>query len=515
MISALPPSQLQKRAALAVGLLLFVAFLIVLPFASVRVAQIHVFIPIVATVMFLNDTITASLLLAQFSVVRSRALLVLANGYLFTALLIVPYALTFQNAFSTTGLFGAGLQSTGWLFVIWHIGLPTSVSVYTLLRSTEHGKPPVPRSSVRPLVLASIAGNLLIICGMTLFVVHFADILPVMVTSENRTGPFWHYMTVIILTACVTAVILLWRRRRSLLDLWLLVVSFAWLLDSILLNVLGGRYDIGWYANRGFGVLSATIVLLVLLSESTMLYAQLAISVLAQRRERESRLMSMDAMTAAIAHEVKQPLGAIVTYANAGLRWLDRTSPDLEEARNTLRDIAMDGHRASEVIQSVRSMFSTSSQAAALLDPNEIVRETIALINNELDTSNIIVKLELAERLPLISAHRGQLQQVLLNIVNNAADAMRAVSHRARILRVKSAISGSKGVAVSIEDSGTGIDPKNIDRIFDAFFTTKVDGMGMGLAICRSIIEAHGGTLSVSPSMPYGSVFNIVLPSPQ
>jgi PAS domain S-box-containing protein len=224
---------------------------------------------------------------------------------------------------------------------------------------------------------------------------------------------------------------------------------------------------------------------------------------------------TLAAMSAAIAHEIRQPLGAIVTNANAGLRWLDRTVPDLDEVRESLKHIAADGHRASEVIQSVRAMFAKGDHAGNILDTNDLIRETIAIAHGELEAAKVDVQLELAGHLPLISAHRGQLQQVVLNIITNAADSMRTIDDRPRVLRVKSMASEPKGVAVSVQDSGAGIDPKNIDRIFDAFFTTKTNGMGMGLAICRSIIEAHGGNLSVSQGVPHGSVFHIVLPGIQ
>ena len=225
-----------------------------------------------------------------------------------------------------------------------------------------------------------------------------------------------------------------------------------------------------------------------------------------------ARRTTLAAMSGAIAHEIRQPLGAIVTNANAGLRWLNRPAPDLDEVRDTLTHIVADGHRASEVIQSVRAMFAKGDHAGTPLDTNELIRETIALASNELEAARVVVDLELHEQLPLISAHRGQLQQVVLNIITNAADAMRAIDDRARVLRVRSRSFDSNGVAVSVQDSGTGIDPKNIDRVFDAFFTTKTNGMGMGLAICRSIVEAHGGNLSVSQGVPHGSVFHIVLP---
>jgi PAS domain S-box-containing protein len=219
---------------------------------------------------------------------------------------------------------------------------------------------------------------------------------------------------------------------------------------------------------------------------------------------------TLAAMSAAIAHEIKQPLGAIVANANAGLRWLTRTPPSLDEARDTFKDIAIAGHRASDVIQSVRAMFSRANQADVALDVNDLIRETIALLRDDLEAASVSVELELAPQVPLISGHRGQLQQLILNLITNAAEAMRAVTERA--LRIASKPFNSNGLEVSVEDSGTGVQQKDIDRIFDAFYTTKANGMGMGLAICRLVVEAHGGTLSVSPVAPHGAAFRITLP---
>jgi len=158
-------------------------------------------------------------------------------------------------------------------------------------------------------------------------------------------------------------------------------------------------------------------------------------------------------------------------------------------------------------------MFAKSEQADTLVDTNELIKESIALLHSELEAAKITIQLELAERLSLISAHKGQLEQVMLNLITNAADAMRSIDDRISLLRVKSEAVRSKGVAISVQDNGPGIDPKNIDRIFDTFFTTKSHGMGLGLAISRSTIEAHGGTLSVSPGVSQGVVFHINLPA--
>jgi len=231
-----------------------------------------------------------------------------------------------------------------------------------------------------------------------------------------------------------------------------------------------------------------------------------------QELTQAARRTTMVAMSAAIAHEIKQPLGAIVMNASAGLRWLNAASPDLGEARTSFENVVADGHRAGEVIQSIRAMFETGGQAETALDANEMIRETIAIIRGELEAARVQLQLELAPQLTPVSAHKGQLQQVILNLITNAVDAMRAVTNRPRVLSVRSAASGADHLSIAVEDSGPGIDSEHVDRIFDAFFTTKSHGMGMGLAICRSIVEAHGGNLTVSAAAPHGSAFRLVLP---
>jgi PAS domain S-box-containing protein len=232
------------------------------------------------------------------------------------------------------------------------------------------------------------------------------------------------------------------------------------------------------------------------------------------RRElaESARRTTMAAMSASIAHEIKQPLAAIVANAGAGLIWLNRATPQLEEVREVLKNIRTDGHRAAEVIESVRAMFSKTDRPGTPIDANDLIRQTVVIVKGELDAARVIVDLDLSPEPPRLHGHRGQLQQVILNLVTNAADAMRAIRDRARELRIKSELIEADRVAIAVADSGVGIEPKNIDRIFDTFFTTKSKGMGMGLAICRTIVEAHGGTLSVSPGGAHGSVFRIVLP---
>jgi C4-dicarboxylate-specific signal transduction histidine kinase len=201
----------------------------------------------------------------------------------------------------------------------------------------------------------------------------------------------------------------------------------------------------------------------------------------------------MGAMTASIAHEVNQPLAAIVANANAALRWMARTPPDVAEARESLEQIVREGQRAAEVIQSVRSMFKSKELVRASVDLNQLIHEVLALVQGALEKHGVVVCTELDEALIPVTGNRVQLQQVLFNLVTNAIEAMELVADRSVL--VKSELESGGGVRVTVEDSGSGIDPKVIDQIFTSFFTTKTDGMGMGLSICQAIIESHGGRL--------------------
>ena len=514
LLAAMPPSRGHVRVAAVVAVAVLVAFLAALPFSKVQLAVSGPFVAVVDTILFLGDVITAALLFAQFSVVRSRGLLVLATGYLFTGLIIIPHGLTFPGVFSPTGLLGASQQTAVWLYAFWHAGLPIAVIAYAVL---PHAARPswLQPSSAQGAILASCAGAVALAVGLTLLATLGQSMLP----SVMVDGTQWSQarmvllQSTIILPLLLAAMVMMWRKRsQSILDLWLFVALWAWLLEYLLIALTSTRYGVYWYTGRIFGLLSGTLVLFVLLSETTKIYARLALSVLAERREREGRMMSMEAMSAAIEHEIRQPLGAIKANANAGQRWLGRLPPELGEVREALDCIAADAQRSSEVIRSFRAMFGKRYQPETQIDANELIRETVALMQRELEATRVAVQLDLAAELPRVAAYRGQMQQVILNLVNNAVDAMRGITDREAVLRMTSRVSDSNGVELIVSDTGAGIDPQHIERIFDAFYTTKPNGMGMGLAICRSIVEAHGGTLSVSPEVPYGSAFRFSLP---
>lgn len=232
-----------------------------------------------------------------------------------------------------------------------------------------------------------------------------------------------------------------------------------------------------------------------------------------QELARVGRQLTMGAITASIAHEISQPLAAIAMSGNAGLNWLSNNTPNLNEAVATLEQIVRDAQRAHQVIKIVQAMFKKDTEATTLLDMNNVVRQVFGVLRAELQKNAVIVKYELAEELPRVLADQIQLQQVILNLAMNAIDAMSLVNDRPRMFRVSSQRHDPAGLIVKLEDSGTGIDPKIIDRIFEPFFTTKSDGMGMGLSICRSIVEAHRGRLSASPACPHGTAFHIILPA--
>lgn len=239
--------------------------------------------------------------------------------------------------------------------------------------------------------------------------------------------------------------------------------------------------------------------------------AQDALQVARAELARSAQVSRMGAMTASIAHEINQPLGAIVANASAGLRWMAKTPPAFDEVRGCFERIVREGRRTADVIQSVRAMFKSKELARVSIDLNQLIHEVLTLVQGTLQRHGIVVHTELDKMLIPVTGNRVQLQQVLFNIVTNAIEAMESVADRTML--VKSELESSGEVRITVEDSGSGINPENIDQIFGSFFTTKADGMGMGLSICRSIIDSHGGRLWASRGHSQGAVFQFTLPA--
>jgi C4-dicarboxylate-specific signal transduction histidine kinase len=223
-----------------------------------------------------------------------------------------------------------------------------------------------------------------------------------------------------------------------------------------------------------------------------------------------TRVATLGELTASIAHEINQPLAAVVNNASACLRWL--AAQNLEEARQSARLVVADGHRAGEIVGRIRALAKKALLQKEWLDINETIREVITLARSEVQKNGVSLQTRLADNVPLILGDRIQLQQVILNLMINAIEAMSGGGEGPRELWVSSERVGSTEVLIDVRDSGPGLDPQSLDRLFDAFYTTKPQGMGMGLAISRSIVEAHDGRLWATANAPHGAVFQFTLP---
>jgi signal transduction histidine kinase len=252
--------------------------------------------------------------------------------------------------------------------------------------------------------------------------------------------------------------------------------------------------------------------------------AQATIALESTRRERQyremqselahaNRITTMGQLTASIVHEVKQPITATATGAEAALRWLDRQPPNLEEARQVLADLVKDSHRAGDVIDRMRDLIKKAPPQKDRVEINGAIREVIELTYSEAVKNGVSVQTQFAESLPLIQGDRVQLQQVMLNLIINAIQAMSGLAAGVRELRITTENTESEGVRLSVRDSGPGLSSENFQRLFEPFHTTKPEGMGMGLSICRSIIEAHGGRLWATPGEPLGALFQFTIPA--
>jgi signal transduction histidine kinase len=321
ILSTVSPSRLQKRLALAVvgGIIAVFLAITIGPFKGVRIPRFDSFVPIYAATIFVCDTITALLLYAQYAILRARATLVIASGYLFAALIVIPWILAFPGLFGSAGVMG-GLQSTSWIYFFQHAGFSLFVIGYALNKDEEAGTRAF-RGTLRTQLAVSAGLTLALVLAIAW--VAFADepLLPHVVLDSTHLGPLWPYAGAPVALTSVAAMVLLWQRRRTVVDLWLMVVMLLFSVEIPLSYYpTPERFSVGWYAVRVFGVLASSIVLIALLHEIATLYARLVGAVLGQRRERQARLVTGDAVAATIAHEVRQPLTAMITSADAGLR---------------------------------------------------------------------------------------------------------------------------------------------------------------------------------------------------
>jgi signal transduction histidine kinase len=506
-IATMTPTLRQRRLTLALAAVVLIATGIIAPFGAIQLRRIDGFIPAAESAIIVGDFFTSVLLFSQSSIVGSRGLLLLASGYLFSALLIVAHLLTFPGAFAPSGLLGAGLSTAAWLFIFWHLGLPVSVIGYAYLIDER-------RTLTRSAIYWSVTFVIALVCVLTWIVTAHDDALPALFVDQIHVSPLGRHANSIGFLVSVVALAALWRRRKSVLDLWLIVAVSVLVAElAVTAFVIVSRFSLGFYIQRGFSLAASTIVLSALLAEAMMLYARHANAIVRLRREQETKIMSAQAITAAIAHEIRQPLTRITAGGGAAQRFLKMVPPQFDKAQAALDGVVNAGHSTSAVIDGFRSLFGKADEEQQLVDMNEVIPEVLGSLDSQLKDHRVSVRVDLTPKLPPVSGNKGQLQEVVSNLIMNSIEAMETTTVEGRVLRIRTEIRDDK-IAVAVEDSGPGIDKDQLDDIFTAFVTTKPRGMGLGLAISRMIIDYHGGKLTAAPDSKYGGAsFQLVLPT--
>ena len=509
LISNAPPRRSDLVLAIAVVAALIAALLLTVPFADIVLPGTETLIPAYFVAVLINQLITAALLFGLYAVQRSRSVLLLGGAYLFAGSMIVPWALTFPGAFPAFVL-DVRLHGTATIAAVTRLSFPACILVYALSRGrSRSGRRPWPASAI-PITVAAVVAAVVAFGA----VIMFTDVpLPPFMQDGRTPAPLWGIVPPVALALCVAGILALALRPRSILDMWLIVVLISLVIEIVLLAYISGgvRLTAGWWAGRVFGLIAASTVLIVLLSGTTALYAQLARSLLIERRARESRLTMMEAVSASIAHELRQPLTSMEIGAAAGLRWLRRDPPDLREVEAALTRIESVGERAGKVVESVRNTFRTGEAVRSAVDVNAVIREVMSRCREETAVDRVIVRTDLVDPLPPVVIERLQLELVLSNLINNALDAMAAAAPPRQLSITSRRSTGA--VIVSVADTGVGLSPEDKAQLFGAFFTTKPDGMGVGLMFCRSILDANGGRIWATDNAPSGAVFHIALPA--
>ena len=521
-----------------------VVFVICVPYVREPLQPSPVFVATYNAVSTLNDFTTAIILFGQFSILRSRALLLLASGYLFASLICFVQLLTFPGMFSDAGLLGAGSQTALWLCIFWHGGFPLVVIFYALLHNSGREIVAPPRIAIAS-ATAVVIGTVVVCWFAATWGTENARLLPPLLDETGFT-PWQRVVNLADVILVLGAFILLARHTRySLLNLWLMVVMGYWFCDITLSSYLNGtRYDLGFYAGRIYGALAASFVLAVLVLENSRLYRRLAVAAsrlreratellranetlqgeIAHRKRAEeglreaqaelarvSRMTAMGELTSSLADEVNHPLGAMMINAETCLRWLSHEVPNVERARTIASMIVKDGTRAAETIARVQHLFDKGTPLREPVDVNDVIREMVVLLRGEAARCAVSIRTELMENLSQVAGDRAQLQQVLMNLMINGIEAMDD-GEGIRELTIKSERAEDGQITVSVSDTGVGLPPLAVNQIFNAFFTTKPQGIGMGLSISRSIIEEHGGHLWATNNLSRGANFHLSLP---
>ena len=479
-IAAKPISTRDRNIALAAILVLAIIDAIVIPFASVQLPRVDPFIPVLQTVMCAVGLLTAALLFALYSIQPLRAIIPVASGYVFSGLFAFIQTLAFPGAYSPTGVIGDGLNSAAWFFVLWHTTFPLAIILYVLTKGSGAAVR-LSTGSTGVTIISTLVCVLAATAGLTWLATHATQYLPALYLNAVEQTPFGANINLFLWAMNITAFVLLFVRRRTILDLWLTVVLFAWwpnFLVAVAHSVV--RFSAGWYIARFVALVASSTLLIVLLAESTALYARLANAFVLLRRERADRLANVQAATGAMAHELRQPLTGIVTRGAAGLNWLKGTPPELNKARECFQSVIEASHRADEIIAAIRGLFRKTPTEHTTVQINDVVREVLKLVQDDLRAEAVIATAECEENLPEIYASHTQIQQVILNLVKNAVEAMRSVPPDKRRLRLMTGFHSGSGVSVYIQELGSGNSPREPRSDIRCVFYNKTERHGTG-----------------------------------
>lgn len=522
---------------MALGALIvsIVIFLFAAPFARVALPQVPAFIPIYQSALVTNDLITAVLLLGQYSFLRARALLALASGYLFCAFMAIAHALSFPGLFSPTGALGAGPQTTAWLYFIWHGGFPLFILAYLYLRKqplVRAGSAAGAHPSARRSVVTAIAGTFALCVLVVLLTTVGHDALPVIMRG-NRDDSGKQLVAACTWALSLLALLGLLRRpSHTVLDLWLMVSLVAWLFDVALASVLNaGRFDLGFYSGRVYGLLASSFVLVVLLLENGRLYTDLAD---AHERERnrseeledarnaaDAAAQAKSEFLAAMSHEIRTPMNGVIgmidVLARSSLKAHQVAMVDLmrESAQSllTIIDAILDFSK----IEAGRMDIESEPIAVA-----DVVEKVCAMLNRLAEKQKVELTLFTDPQLPdEVLGDALRLRQVLINLINNAIKFSSSGSTTGHVV-VRAILTGSgedwAEVEFQVIDNGIGMSASTITGLFGAFnqadaSTTRCfGGTGLGLAISSNLVRLMGGSILVNSVSGSGSTFTVKLP---
>jgi signal transduction histidine kinase/DNA-binding response OmpR family regulator len=500
---------------LAVSLLVFGALA---PFAQLKLAPVPAFIPIYESALVILDLVTAVLLFGQYRIARSDALLLLASGYLFTALMATGHALTFPGLFAADGLLGAGPQSTAWIYMFWHAAFPLFVLAYVGFGGAADGAPQPSRLHplAGPLVALLLAGGFVALStsGQTL--------LPAIMVG-NRYTPAMQGTVISVWLFSLVALVALGRRRKSVLDLWLMVTTVAWLLDIALAAMLNaGRYDLGFYAGRIYGLLACSLVLMELLLENGLLYARLAqayendrrkgVALEAARDEAQAADRAKSRFLANMSHEIRTPMNAII-----GLTHLVLESKLSEQQRDYLSKVHTSSRALLALLNDILDYSKIEAGKVTLeveeFSPEETIENVGNLFSAKLEEAGLELFFEIDEDMPQrLLGDSLRLAQVLNNLVGNA---IKFTPHGEIVVRANVVSRSDERVRlrITVRDTGVGMTPQQASRLFQAFsqadrtITRRYGGTGLGLAICKRLVELMGGEIAVHSTPGQGSEF--------